>query len=196
MMSRSAWMLVSGVLAQNWIDRSPWHSAASSASFGWRCIWAGAQAFSVREAEALVEQRGADRHRHRQPVGLHHRTEDAGARGRQLGVGVGLRAALREEGDALGERLEQPLQVGAVLGQHEERGDHAGRRARRDDARLVLAMELVVVLGLLAFRGFGHLRRGRGCQGVAGKACASDGSARGAQAHQDTAAFGGNRGVG
>ena len=32
MMSRSALMIVSGVLAQNWIDRSPWQSDGSSAS--------------------------------------------------------------------------------------------------------------------------------------------------------------------
>ncbi len=38
MMSRSAWIVASGVLAQIWIDRSPWHSAGSSASLGNRAM--------------------------------------------------------------------------------------------------------------------------------------------------------------
>ena len=86
---------------------------------------------------------------------------------------------------------EQPLQVLAVAGQHVECHQHAAGRARSDDAGLVLAMEIVVVLGLFtAWRG-GHLCRRVGSHCRAAQAAAGNGRASGGHTQQYTTTLGG-----
>ena len=56
MMSRRALMIVSGVLAQNWIDRSPWQKAGSSASLKkrvMRCRWRGLTSFRPKRSSNI-----------------------------------------------------------------------------------------------------------------------------------------------
>ena len=61
--------------------------------------------------------------------------------GGSLGSSVRRLAALGQEDDALGQAPEQRLEVGGLTHHRIERGDHAVRRPRRDDARLVHAIE-------------------------------------------------------
>lgn len=150
---------------------------------------AQALGFGGAQAEALIEQRLADGHRDGQVVRRDHRAKDAGIGGRQLRVDLGHGAAGHQETDAFVQGAEQALQVFAVAGQHVERHEHAARRARGDDAALVLAEKVVVVLGLVTARCGGDLFLGGGGHGRAAQAAAGNCGASGGHAQQDTAAL-------
>ena len=70
------------------------------------------------------------------------------------------RAALGQKRDAFVQGAEQAFEVCTISGQYIKGHQHAGGRARRDDAILMLTMEFVVILGLVAAGCLSHLRIG------------------------------------
>ena len=73
MMSRSAWMLVSGVFEQICISRSPWQRLGVERVVGKLRHALEMRRLRAGKPEALVEQRRAERDRHRQIAGRDHR---------------------------------------------------------------------------------------------------------------------------
>ncbi|KPX70206.1 Unknown protein sequence [Pseudomonas amygdali pv. lachrymans] len=142
--------------------------------------------FDRGQAKALIEQRFAYRHGNGQVVRGDHRAKNAGIRRWQFRINLRHRAAGHQERDALIERAEQALEIFAVGSQHVERDQHACGRTRVDDAGLMQAMKVVVVLGLFTVRCFGDLRRRCG-QYVAAQAAASQRGTGSTETHQDTA---------
>ena len=106
-----------------------------------------------------------------------------------LPVELARAAEAREEADALVQRAEQALEVFAVAGQYVERDQHAAGRARCDDAALVLAEKVLVVLGLVTARCGGDLFGGGGRHGWAGQGATGNRGTGGGPAQQDTAAL-------
>ncbi len=141
----------------------------------------------LAQAETIIEQRLAYRDGDGEIVRRHHRAEDARIQWRQLGIHLGYRAALHQEANTLVEGTQQPFQVFTVIGQHIEGYDHPSGRARGDDAALMPAEEVLVLMGIGAARGAGHLG-GAGRPGMhRAEAGAGQGQAGGAEATQQAA---------
>ncbi len=141
-----------------------------------------------REAEARVEQRGAEGRRDRQAVGRHDRAEQARIGRREARVQGRRRSALHQEGDALGQRAEQPLQVAPRGGEDVERRDEARAGGHRGHARLMPAVEGHGLPGS-ALHGAGDAVRHRaGSARVTGEEARSGTATEGAQAEQQPAA--------
>ncbi len=145
--------------------------------------------FDGAEAEALIEERLADGDGDGQVIRCHDRAENAGVGGRQFRVDLRHGPAGHQEADALVQRAEQALEVFAVAGQYVERDQHAAGRARCDDAALVLAEKVLVVLGLVTARCGGDLFGGGGRHGRAGQGATGNRGTGGGHAQQDTAAL-------
>ncbi|KPW83369.1 hypothetical protein ALO75_200087 [Pseudomonas syringae pv. coryli] len=155
-----------------------------------------AQAFRLDrgQTKTLVEQRLAHRHGDGQVVRGHHRTENARVRRWQFRIDLRHRATGHQECDALVQRAKQTFQVLTVCGQNIECHQHARSRAWVDDAALMQAVKLVVVLRFLTVRRFGDFCR---CCGkyVATQAAASQRGPCSAKPHQHAAALQGGRSV-
>ena len=136
------------------------------------------------QAEALVEHRVAQRHGDGERIRRQHGSQQTGADRRQLGIDLHFLAALSEEGNALGQRAKEPFQLFAVLGQHEERGQHARAGTRGDDAGLMLAQVRHPLLEVGAEGGIGHLTDRIVAGGVL---CLAGGSGSGLCRHADQA---------
>ena len=151
----------------------------------------------LSQTEALVEHRVAQRHGDGERIRRQHGPQQAGTDRWQLGIDLHFLAALGEEGNALGQRAKEPFQLLAVLGQHEERGQHAGAGAWSDDTSLMLAQVRHPLLEVGADGGIGHLtdrivaggalRLAGGCGGSLGRH-ADQARSGGAQPAQHVAA--------
>jgi hypothetical protein len=147
MMSRSAWIVASGVLAERGVERvvgEPRHALQ-------------APRLQRMEPGPGVEEAVPERQGHRQVVGRDDGAEDAGIGRRQLRIEFGNRTPRHQEAEALGQRREEALDLFGAFRQRVEGDDHAGRRARRDDAALMRPVERLDCARLFALRGLRDL---------------------------------------
>ena len=85
--------------------------------------------------------------------GQHDGAEQAEIGRRVFRVAASARAALGQEGDALGQGPEQPLEIGGDVGQHIEAATNAAAGCGVDHARLVQAIERLAILrAVIAWR--------------------------------------------